>query len=131
MAKFELPPAPAELGRVRPMYRELPAGFRLCRVYFAGRQHPASWSDLRWYGPTNARFDHHLADLAGNPRHQDRGIFYAATTFRAALAVFQDAATIDLRARHPNFALFQLARPLKALDLAGLWPTRKIGRAHV
>ena len=125
MAKFEAPPTPAELGRVGPLYRELPEGFGLSRVYFAGGQHPAAWSDLRWYGPTNARFDHHLVDPEGNPRHQDRGIFYAATTFRAALAeVFQDAATIDLRARQPHLALFPLARPLKALDLAGLWPTR-------
>ncbi|MHB8766968.1 MAG: RES family NAD+ phosphorylase [Deferrisomatales bacterium] len=125
MAKFEAPPPPAELGRVRPLYRELPAGCRLCRVYFAGGQHPASWSDLRWHGPTNARLDHHLPDPEGTLRRQDRGVFYAATTFRAALAeVFQDTATIDLRARHPHLAVFQLARPLRTLDLSGLWPTR-------
>ena len=133
MATFEAPPAPADLARVEPLYRDLPAGFRVCRIYFAGGRHPAAWRDLRRYGPTNARFDHHLADPDGSARHQDRGIFYAATTFRSALAeVFQDTATIDLRTRDPHLAVFRLAHPLRALDLTGLWPTRtKRGSAAI
>jgi len=121
VAKFPEPPPAAELARVPPARKRLPAGTWAWRVYRRGGRHPTLWDRLRDFGPTAARFDHHLPP----PRVQERAILYAAGHGPTALAeAFQDTRLIDRAARDPWLAGFRLARPVTLLDLTGAWPTR-------
>ncbi len=98
----------------------------LWRVYRRGGRHPGLWQGFRRFGPLNGRFDHHLAGAAGEPRLQDRGIYYAALDLVTALAEsFQDTRVIHRNARdQPWLVGFELTAPLSLLDLTGAWPTR-------
>ena len=63
----------------------------LWRIYFRGGSYPATWNQMRYYGPVrSARFDHHLDP----PGVQERGILHAAAgddAIATCLAeVFQD-----------------------------------------
>jgi hypothetical protein len=53
------------------------------------------WNTFRTFGPLQtARFDHHLPDEHGEPRLQDRGIYYAAMEIATCLAeLFQGGST--------------------------------------
>ena len=91
------------------------------RVYFRGSRHPVTWRTFRTFGPTDARFDHHLRP----PREQERGILYVAVHPRTALAeVFQRRQTINTRRLNPWLVGFDTTEELSLLDLTGLWPTR-------
>ena len=119
MAK--LPRPPASLSGVPPDWRVVPDGTTLFRVYFRASRHPTPWNAFRFFGPVNARFDHHEEP----PHVQDRGILYAATHPRAALAeVFQAGRLIDVHTDEPWLVGFRLAQPVQLLDLLGLWSTR-------
>jgi hypothetical protein len=121
VAKFPEPPPPGQLATIPPVPRVVPAGTRCWRVYFQGGRHPGAWNAFRGYGPTSARFDHHLSP----PRVQDRQVLYAAERGTTCLAeVFQETRTIDRRRNDPWLAGFELIRPLTLLDLTGPWPTR-------
>lgn len=121
MPEFPEPPAPAELARIPPAWHLLVGGTVLYRVYFQAGPHPTRWNQLRHYGPTLARFDHHELP----PRVQQHGILYAARQPVTALAeVFQARRTIDASAGEPWLLGFRLARDLRLLDLTGAWPTR-------
>jgi hypothetical protein len=99
----------------------IPAGVTFFRVYFRGSPHRVTWRTFRTFGPTDARFDHHLRP----PRVQVRGILYVAVHPRTALAeVFQRRRTINTRRMHPWLVGFETAEELRLLDLTGLWPTR-------
>ena len=100
----------------------LAAGTELARIYFAGGPHPGGWNAFRRYGPTSARFDHHLPP----PRsHPDRAILYAASDLTTAAAeVFQDTGTIDIASGEPYLAIVRLRRPIRLLSLRSNWPTR-------
>jgi hypothetical protein len=118
MAKLPEPPhrltIPAAL-------RVLPAGTTVWRVYFAAGPHPTTWGDFRWFGPANARFDHH----DGPPHVQRKGIWYGAMEPITCLAeVFQSTRTIDRSANAPWLVAFTTTRALQLLDLTGTWPTR-------
>ena len=79
-----------------------------------------SWRDLRHFGPSNARFDHHVPP----PRAQTRGILYAAADPVTCIAeVFQATRVIERNAKAPWFVAFDLARGVRLLDLTGRWPT--------
>lgn len=121
MPKFPEPPDAGELSRVPLEERILVAGSILWRIYFRGGHHPSFWNTFRAYGPTRSRFDHHLAP----PRAQERSILYGAAQGPTALAeVFQDTRLIDRAARDPWLVGFALLKPLRLLDLTGVWPTR-------
>jgi hypothetical protein len=80
---------------------------------------------MRGFGPTTARFDHHLEDAAGAPGEQTRAIQYLALDGITPLAeVFQDARVIDRAARSPWLVAYELAADLELLDLTGTYPTR-------
>ena len=99
----------------------IPPGMTFFRVYFRGSRHPVNWRTFRTYGPTDARFDHHLRPA----REQERGILYAAVHPRTAVAeVFQRRRTINTRRLDPWLVGFDTAAELRILDLTGLWPTR-------
>jgi hypothetical protein len=115
-------PRPArELARVPPQWQILPAGTLLFRVYFRGGAHPAPWYAFRNYGPVNAPFDHHEPP----PQVQERGIMYAAAEPRTCLAeAFQTRRTVNTYKGAPWLVGFRLTRPVRLLDLTGLWPTQ-------
>lgn len=121
MAKFPEPPPPAQLATLPPVQRVLPAATRCWRIYFQGGEPPGVWNVFRGYGPTNARFDHHLPP----PRVQDRQVLYAAEHALTCFAeVFQDTRTIDRRWNDPWLVGLELVRPVTLLDLTGPWPTQ-------
>lgn len=129
MAKLREPPAPEELARTEPEYRLLEPGTELWRVYFRGGRHPTLWNQFRAYGPTDARFDHHLAGAAGQPSVQQREILYAATNLVTCLAeVFQRTRIIRRSVGDPWLVGFTVKSELRLLDLTSRWPTRT-GRA--
>lgn len=115
------PPEPPGRLAIPAAHRVLPAGTTIWRVYFAAGPHPTTWRDLRWFGPTTARFDHHDPPA----RVQTRGILYGAAEPITCLAeVFQSTRTIDRGANSPWLVAFTTARGLRLLDLTGTWPTR-------
>lgn len=121
MPKFPEPPPADTLARIPAELRELLAGEILWRLYFRGGRHPTFWDAFRAFGPTGARFDHHLPP----PRIQLRRILYGALQGPTCVAeVFQNTRVIDRAARDPWLVGFELARPLLLLDLSGPWPTR-------
>lgn len=117
----KLPRPPVSLAGLAPDWRAVPTGTALFRVYFRASRHPTSWNAFRFFGPVNARFDHHEEP----PHLQKRGILYVAAHPRAALVeTFQAARLIDVRTDEPWLVGFRLAAPLRLLDLLSLWPTR-------
>ena len=80
---------------------------------------------MRTFGPTTARFDHHLPGGQVGPTEQTRAIQYLAGDGIAPLAeVFQDTRVIDRAARSPWLVAHELAADLELLDLTGTYPTR-------
>jgi hypothetical protein len=121
LPKLPLPPRVADLARIPPAWSVVPAGTTLFRIYFRAGAYPGAWNQLRYFGPTSARFDHHEPP----PRVQSRGVLYASGQPRAPLAeVFQTRRTIDARRDEPWLVGFRLATDVRVLDLTGLWPTR-------
>lgn len=105
--------------------RTLEAGTVLARVYFAGGAHPTRWDAFRTYGPTLARYDHHLPDETARAVEQARSVLYAATDARTCLAeVFQHTRRIDRVRNAPWLAVFMLRKAVRLLDLTGTYPTR-------
>lgn len=125
MAKFPRPESTAAIRTTPPAVRTLPKGAALARVYFSGGAHPTRWSEFRQYGPTNARFDHHLLDRRGEPWVQERSVLYCARNAVTCFAeVFQETRRIDRVRDAPWLAIFELQRTLRLLDLTGTYPTR-------
>lgn len=89
-----------------------------------GGSHPTSWGQFRAWGPTEARFDHHLPP----PSVQSRKILYGAVGSKGALTalaeVFQDTRTVHRTFNNPFLASLDTTRDLHLLDLTGVWPTR-------
>jgi hypothetical protein len=106
---------------IEPDEKVVPTGTTFFRVYFRGSPYPTTWRAFRHFGPTDARFDHHVRP----PRAQERGVLYLATHPRTALAeVFQRRRTINARRGNPWLVGLETVDHLKLLDLTGLWPTR-------
>jgi hypothetical protein len=100
----------------------LAPGAELVRIYFAGGPYPAEWNGFRTWGPTGARFDHHL-EPAGSRR--DRAILYAGSDLLTCVAeVFQRTRQIDVVVGEPYVAILRVARPVRLLSFASDWPTR-------
>jgi hypothetical protein len=124
--KLPEPPAPAVLAARAPAaIHALAAGSLLFRVYFRAGRHPTLWNRFRFFGPTGARFDHHLPGPDGIPCLQDRGILYAAMHGPTCIAeAFQADRVIDRERGTPWLAGFETVRALALLDLTGTWTTR-------
>jgi hypothetical protein len=121
LAKFPQSPGVAALTDVQPSMRRIPRGTGLARVYFTRSRHPAAWSEFRYLGPLNLRWDHHLP----NARGAARGIYYAAADAKTCLAeVFQDTRRIDRAFQAPWLVIFRTLRMLEVLDLSGDFATR-------
>jgi hypothetical protein len=125
MAKFPRPNSTAEIRNTRPEVRTLREGTVLARVYFSADTSPTRWNDFRKYGPTNARFDHHLLDKRGESYVQERSILYCAGSAVTCLSeVFQQTRRIDRVRSAPWLAVFELQRAVRLLDLTGTYPTQ-------
>ncbi|MBI5442589.1 MAG: RES family NAD+ phosphorylase [Deltaproteobacteria bacterium] len=123
--KFGEPPPPHVLGQTPAIFRILPAGATVWRIYFRGGGHPTLWSGFRFYGPTDSRFDHHLPDVQGHGYFQSRGIMYGAFDLVTCLAeVFQQKRAVHRVRGAPWLVSFQLSAPLHLLDLTSVWPTQ-------
>ena len=124
MPKFPEPPTPAELAAIGADIQVLPAGTRIWRVYFQAGAHPTTWGQFRAWGPTDARFDHHVPP----PRVQTREILYGAVGPMAAITaiaeVFQASRLVERTRRAPTWVAFDCTRALRLLDLTNTWPTR-------
>lgn len=118
MAKLPSPPSSITVPASTWILR---AGTPIWRIYFAAGLHPVAWNDLRFFGPSAARFDHQDAP----PRVQAKGILYAASEPRTCIAeVFQATRVVDRSANEPWLVAFEVARDVTLLDLTGTWPTR-------
>jgi hypothetical protein len=125
LAKFPHSPGAAALAEIVPSLRQLPAGTTLARVYFTRSPHAIPWNEFRRFGPLGSRCDHHVPDVHGAPRAQQRGIYYAAADAKTCLAeVFQDTRRIDRAFQAPWLAVFKTLRQLAVLDLSGDFATR-------
>jgi hypothetical protein len=125
VAKFPNSPGTAALSALTPAIHALHAGSTLARVYYARSPYPQSWNQFRHFGPLNSRWDHHVPELAGNSRAQERGIFYAAAHAKTCLAeVFQATRRIDRVFQAPRLVVFETQATLKLLDLTGDFATR-------
>jgi hypothetical protein len=122
----KLPNPPGDLARISPELLRLPAGTELWRLYKRGGRHPVLWNTFRTFGPLKtSRFDHHLPDEDGEPRLQDRGIYYAAVEIATCLAeLFQDTRTIDRESEEVTLVGLELRLAVELLDLTGTWPTQ-------
>jgi len=125
MAQLTRPKSLAAIRATAPHIKHLAEGTVLARVYFSAGAPPTGWNQLRRYGPTNARFDHHLPHAHSLARDQQRAVLYCATNATTCLGeVFQQTRRIDRVRDAPWLAVFELQRPLKLLDLSGAYPTR-------
>ncbi|ASO19657.1 hypothetical protein FHR81_000665 [Actinoalloteichus hoggarensis] len=131
MARLPQPPEPDVL---RAMLREtedvvaVHQATRLVRVFTTGGRHRQQWDTFRRFGPlAHARFDPHpVTDGdAPTPAQADDGVLYFGLSVRTSIAeVFQAASIVDRRTRAPHLVVLRPVRPLRLLDIAGLWPTR-------
>ena len=135
MVKLPDPPEPAWLrAHIAPELRLLPAASVGWRIYVRAGPHPTLWNSFRHWGPTAARFDHHLADAShpddpgGQGCLQIRSTLYAASGEQGGLTclaeVFQRSRLINPHRNEPWLVAFATVRDLSLLDLTGLWPTR-------
>lgn len=96
---------------------------RLMRVHPTAGAHALAWHRLRHFGPVSARFDPHPPP----PReHPDFAVQYAAGDLETVLAeVFQATGTVTVNVPGgPHLTIWKPTRPLRLLDLTGLWPIR-------
>lgn len=92
----------------------------LHRIYKRGGDYPTLWHSFRYFGPTGARFDHHLPDDQGRGQLQQRGIIYVATGIPTAMAeVFQDKRSLNRYRDEPWLVSFTLAANITLLNLTG------------
>ena len=125
MPKFPDPPAAEALSAIAPVIKVLAAATPLARVYFTGGEYPTRWNAFRRFGPTNARFDHHLVNTEGQAWAQERAVMYCAPAAPTCFAeVFQETRAIHRTRRSPWLAVFALEREVQLLDLTGTFPTR-------
>ena len=123
----KVPPAPSaeHLKSLSPAIKNLPAGTRLWRIYFRGGAHPTRWSEFRYVGPLDIRFDHHAVTSDGVPSLQAQGVFYAADHPTTCLAeVYQKTRSINRWVKEPWLVGFEITASLELLDLTGAFPTR-------
>jgi hypothetical protein len=123
MAKFPEPPAPSQLASLGPSISLIPAGTTIWRIFFLGGAHPTSWDQFRSWGPTDARFDHHLPPASSQPRQILYGAIGSKGGLTALAEVFQETRVVDRAWKAPCLVAFVMTADLHLLDLTGTWPT--------
>ncbi len=124
--RLGLPPSAEGLRASGGDWRTLRAGTVLWRVHRTAGPNVVGWNQLRYWGPSGARFDPHVP-----PRSESEiGVSYTATDVASALAeVFQDRRVVNTIRRAPYLTAWRTGRRLRLLDLAGTWPVRH-GASH-
>lgn len=133
------PPDPARVAATAPIGREivhLPAGTAVLRVHALAGPHASSGRELRSYGPTKSRYDHHPPPRRDHPTRAIAYLAIGATAFTGALAeYFQDDAggvgPIDLRRHRPAITIMTLVAEIALLDLDSGWVTRAGGNQAI
>ena len=121
MAKVPRNPDPARLATVEPEWFPESIDDPLWRIYFRGGAHPSRWNQFRSFGPTDARFDHHVEER----NDSGRAVIYLAKSPVTCLAeVFQKTRTIHRSDRKPALVGFSLVYRPRLLDLTGSFTTR-------
>src|SRR3981081_4567560 len=97
----------------------------LARIYFAAGLHPARWNQFRRFGPTAARWDHHLPDPQGAACEQNRAVLYCAPDIDTCVAeVFQATRRVDRTRDAPWLVVLGLREAINLLDVRGTFATR-------
>ena len=124
MSKFPEPPRADTLRTIAPQTVSLTAGTPLARIYFAAGPYPARWNQFRNFGPTAARWDHHLQDATISPIEQNRAVLYCAPDVDTCAAeVFQSTRRVDRIRNAPWLVVFALRETVTLLDLHGVFAT--------
>ena len=124
MPKFPEPPGVAALRAIAPQTVILVADTNLARIYFAAGPHPSRWNQFRSFGPTAARWDHHLPNARDVPTNQQRAVFYCAPDVDTCAAeVFQATRRIDRTRNAPGLVVLALREDVTLLDLRGTFAT--------
>lgn len=125
MTKFPEPPGVAALRGIAPQILILAADTKLARIYFAAGSHPSCWNKFRSFGPTAARWDHHLASARSVAVEQDRAVFYCAPDIDTCVAeVFQATRRIDRTRDAPWLVVLSLREAVTLLDIRGTFATK-------
>lgn len=125
MSKFPEPPGVAALRDITPQTLVLSADTKLARIYFAAGPHPSHWNQVRSFGPTAARWDHHLPNAHGAGVEQERAVYYCAPDVDTCAAeVFQSTRRIDRTRNAPGLVVFALREAVTLLDLRGTFATK-------
>jgi hypothetical protein len=125
VSKFPEPPGVATLRDITPQTHVLPADTKLARIYFATGPHPSHWNQFRSFGPTAARWDHHLPNAHGAGVEQERAVYYCAPDVDTCAAeVFQSTRRIDRTRNAPGLVVFALREAVTLLDLRGTFATK-------
>jgi hypothetical protein len=124
VTKFPEPPGVAALRKIAPQTLILTADTTLARIYFAAGLHPSRWNQFRGFGPTAARWDHHLPNARGVAVQQTRAVFYCAPDVDTCAAeVFQATRRVDRTRNAPGLVVFALRQAVTLLDLRGTFAT--------
>lgn len=124
MSKFPEPPGVSALRKIEPQTIALTADTPLARIYFAAGPHPSRWNQFRSFGPTAARWDHHLPDARDAPTEQSRAVLYCAPDVDTCAAeVFQSTRRIDRTRDAPGLVVFALREAVTLLELRGVFAT--------
>jgi hypothetical protein len=124
VSKFPEPPGVAALRNIEPRVIALAANTPIARIYFAAGPHPSRWNQFRSFGPTAARWDHHLPDVRNVPTEQSRAVLYCAPDVDTCAAeVFQSTRRIDRTRNAPGLVVFALREAVTLLDLHGVFAT--------
>jgi len=125
VSKFPAPPGVAALRDITPQTLVLPADTKLARIYFATGPHPSHWNQFRSFGPTAARWDHHLPNAHGAGVEQERAVYYCAPDVDTCAAeVFQSTRRIDRTRNAPGLVVLALREAVTLLDLRGTFATK-------
>jgi hypothetical protein len=125
VSKFPDPPGVAALRDIAPQTLILPADTKLARIYFAAGPYPSRWNQFRSFGPTAARWDHHLVNEQSAGVEQNRAVYYCAPNVDTCVGeVFQSTRRIDRTRNAPGIVIFALRQPVTLLDLRGTFATK-------
>jgi RES domain len=92
--------------------------------YFAAGPHPSRWNQFRSFGPTAARWDHHMPGVRNTPTEQSRAVLYCAPDVDTCAAeVFRSTRRIDRTRNAPGLVVFALREAVTLLDLRGVFAT--------
>ncbi|HEY3631734.1 MAG TPA: RES family NAD+ phosphorylase [Jatrophihabitantaceae bacterium] len=127
MVKLPLPPAPEALTWEDSDLSALAEHSVLWRLHRCAGENVVPWNELRFWGPSHARFD----PQEPPPGPSERGVSYAALDVATCLAeVFQDRRVVDTSRGAPYLTAWRPTRALHLLDLTGTWPIRN-GASHL